>query len=66
MLFEINFCDLKSEVQDALLKAVGVEKPEDMNWDRESPIMAPIAYYELSDEEVKKNKQWIADGRKIK
>ena len=66
MVFEINFCDLKEEVQDALLEAVGVEKPEDMNWDRENPIMAPIAYYELPDEEVNKNKQWIANGRKIK
>lgn len=57
MLFEINFCDLKPEVQDSLLKAVGVKKPEDMNWDRELPIMAPIAYYELDDEKVLENKK---------
>ena len=57
MLFEINFCDLKPDVQDALLKAVGVKKPEDMNWDRENPIMAPIAYYELDDERVLENKK---------
>ena len=65
MLFEINFCDLKSDVQDALLKAVGVEKPEDMNWDRENPIMAPLAIYELDDKKVKENKKWIKDGRPI-
>ncbi len=51
MLFEINFCDLKPEVQDALLKAVGVKEPEDMNWDRELPIMAPLAYYEYGKDE---------------
>ena len=57
MLFEINFCDLKPDVQDALLDAIGVKKPEDMNWDRENPIVAPIAYYEIDDEKVLKNKK---------
>ena len=65
MVFEINFCDLKPDVQDALLKAVGVEKPEDMNWDRENPIMAPLAIYELDDKRVKENKEWIKKGRPI-
>lgn len=63
MLFEINFCDLKPDVQDALLEAVGVKEPGDMNWDRENPIMAPIAYYELDDKKVAENKKWVKDGR---
>ena len=48
--FEIDFCDLKREAQDALLQAVGVKNPCDMNWDRENPIGAPIAIYEIDDD----------------
>lgn len=47
--FEINFCDLKRDVQDALLQAMGLDNPGDANWDRENPIGPPIAIYETED-----------------
>ena len=47
--FEINFCDLTRDAQDALLEAIGVDNPSDANWDRENPIGPPIAIYETED-----------------
>ena len=31
--FEINFDDLKEEVQEELLRFMGISEPAEMNWD---------------------------------
>lgn len=43
--FELWFDDLKSEIQNKLLKAAKIEDPSDANWDA-----FPIAEVFLSDE----------------
>lgn len=46
--FEIYFSDLTYGAQQRLMKAVGVEEPEEMNWDMD---IFPIAYYPILDQE---------------
>lgn len=43
---EIYFDDLCQERQKELLEAVGVESPEDMNWDT-----FPVAFVDLEEDE---------------
>ncbi len=44
MYFEINFDDLKKEVQEELLKCYGIEAPEDANLD-----IVPLVVIEIDN-----------------
>ena len=44
--FEIFFSDLNEEAQKELLKFVGADKPEDMNWDLD---IIPLAVFDIEE-----------------
>ena len=54
--FNIYFSDLNEEAQQELLNFVGVEKPEDMNWDID---MCQIAMYD--DEYATRDRKYRGD-----
>ena len=47
MTFEIYFSDLNEDAQNRLLKFVGAESPDEMNWDMD---ILPVATFEIEED----------------